>query len=562
MSVSLPSLDSALDSLPDSFDPSAILSAATSGLSAQQAAAEATRSALATTRAELQKATANADFEALSSYTSGMQANLDLACVVSSTKPALTAMTPDTLSNPLSSDLLDTAIGLTTGDLSSALSGSGTAGLTDVLGDVDTDLLIEAASLATGTDIGSLAEDVSNLPSAEAITSLAITGAGVYVSSLTGGVVSPEICSAVIETVAGDAINSVVSTALSDPTAVLSATSAINTDISASGLTSVISTDLTGQLLESTVSSATGGLLDSLPDSTFSSLTSTDITNLGTTLASELGCDADGFTESLGGISLTDSTSIENSLLLAGIEKAADMGDITQVSMYTELLDASDIPNSLYQSYIDEAATNMLQTSNNINQYVELYNTTNNLVSDVTDTTSVMATAMSFSMYTEYILQDSTNIKERSRLSSFWSNHATAALTINSTGTVAISGENITEYGYSLISVTPGTVIWDDVYSMYTSTDEPEYLLLYNSTRDDCRYVKLTTTNGLTHNYIYNLAVQLVELDVQDSVTASNTNLLTSIPAQIGGTIAELILGQETARKIATQQSFIAANYA
>ena len=309
------SLDGAVSKLTETFDPSGTVSQVTGNITSQLGSIEAVRSQLESIRQQTQQATAAADFAALQKYTAGMGAMTDVACVMSSVKPAFTPMTPEGLSNPLGTASESGGLSLPIDTSAISAIAGGEIGRLDQLGAASNALaanpaLTQLASDQLGVDASvvnaALSGDINQLTSPDTLSSLAVTGAGMYVSGLTGGVIPPSVCSSVVNQVAGQAINGAISGALSgDPAAVISATGNINPNIQPSGVVSAMVSDYTGGMVEGASAQMLSSTFNNMSGQSFSNLTATDYVNLGTTMLNNI--NPDGYSGTIGGINYGDA---------------------------------------------------------------------------------------------------------------------------------------------------------------------------------------------------------------------------------------------------------------
>lgn len=365
--LELPNINSALNKLTKTFDPSETVGQVSSNVLSQQLNIESVRSNLESIRQANQLAMANTDFNAVKEYTAGLAGQVDTACVMASVKPAFIPMTPDSLSNPLAPDV----IGGFTGDLT---------------GEVLSDTLIAntgnmvAVAEATGMvpeGMGPILDNVvsgntSEIFTAENMTDLAVMGAGMYASSLTGGVIPPSTCSAVIEGVAGNAIKSSVASAMSgDPTAAVSIASSINTKIDTTTLTQSLMTDASGSMFEGTVTNAISKTVQTSTPSAFKNLSSETVTNIGVSLLNNL--NVEGYTGNVGGINMTNPKPIINAISLQTLTEAATQGDTKLMLDHCgSLLSSPEIPAKLLRPMIEQASSNIVQTPKEKERYQQV----------------------------------------------------------------------------------------------------------------------------------------------------------------------------------------------
>lgn len=348
------------------------------------------------------------------------------------TAPALTSIMPSAVTNPLSSDLLGgltgelTANSLTQGlfnegkdllggGLASALGGSGlsslTGGLSSAMGGGLSSLTSGASGLLSG-DLSSLASGAEGLLNS-GLGDLAVSGAGMYVSAMTGGVVPPTIASSVVGTVAdaglgiiqgetpslssigSDLVGNVVSGYTGGLLGGSGATSLITGALSgSSGLTSTLASSINGMQLgsnsmtsilgETTASSIfsdiTGGTFEGITDKVLDSVGGSvvdaisnngsfdlnNITSAATSFAKSVGGDV---LESVGGINLSDTSSLVDGIITKGLDVAKNAGD---VSTFGKLLDNFSKDKGIFSSDIISMAENVINNPYNLSNYTDL----------------------------------------------------------------------------------------------------------------------------------------------------------------------------------------------
>ena len=346
----LPELDinSEIGKLTATFNPSDMVGAVEGNVHSQLAQLESMRSQLETLRDQAQKAAAEVDFNALSSYTASLQQMTDVSCIMSSAKPAFTPMTPDSLSNPLAD--------------SGNLGGLASEALGAYLG-VDP-AIVDAA----------MSGDVETLTSPDTLTDLAIAGAGAYVSGLTGGVVPPNVASSVIESVAGDTINSTISGAMSgdiptvaslDVSKNISGTDAFSTAIDAIGA------DATGGLLGGALTQSTSGVLNAISDDALSSLDYQDLANIANSSIHSLGA-ADYGTD-VGGYNLSDPSSLISAEAITALDRGVESGNISAASSMLGILEDAGHSVSMFSDQVKHLGDNLVSNPATARLYTELY---------------------------------------------------------------------------------------------------------------------------------------------------------------------------------------------
>ncbi|MBR1987878.1 MAG: hypothetical protein IKA36_02440 [Clostridia bacterium] len=400
----LPELDvnAAIGKLTQTFDPSADVGAVSGNISSQLSSLESMRSQLSSIRDNAQKAAAAADFKALSEYTTGLQAMTDISCIMSSAKPSFTPMTPESLSLPL----LKGSGGL---DASALSGGLGAGGLGDVgSGILSSDLAKEAIGAYLGVDPAivdaAMSGDVETLTSPDTLTDLAIAGAGAYVSGMTGGVIPPQVASNVIDSVAGEAINSTISGTMSgDLTAVsnlqpsnLTGTDALNIAKSAIG------SDPSGGMLEGALTQTQSGVISKLSNGTLSSMTSTDLTNIARSAVDKVG--ASSFGSNIGGINTTDVTSLALANGINVINRSSSEGDVFAAENILNIMSENGLPDKMFSTTVANLSSVMPVNPDTKRTYSELYeryvgNNTTSTFNTVSENPAIYSTNVAENIY-------------------------------------------------------------------------------------------------------------------------------------------------------------------
>ena len=370
----IPELDvnAAVGQLTQTFDPSADVGAVSGNISSQLAALESMRSQLGSIRDNAQKAAATADFKALSTYTTGLQAMTDVSCIMSSSKPSFTPMTPESLSLPL----LKGAGGL---DASALSGGLGVGGLGDVgSGILSSDLAKEAIGSYLGVDPAivdaAMSGDVETLTSPDTLTDLAIAGAGAYVSGMTGGVIPPQVASSVIDSVAGDAINSTISGTMSgDLSAMASIQPTGLSGTSALGVAkSAIGADPSGGMLEGALTQTQSGVINRLSDASISNITPSQLANIASSSVSSVG--ASNFGPNVGGINTTDVSSLTLSAGINVLNRASETGNISGTKNMLKMSTDNGLPKESVAYAVKTLGSNIDSNPGTRREYSELYN--------------------------------------------------------------------------------------------------------------------------------------------------------------------------------------------
>lgn len=414
------------------FNPMDIINESANNMMSQLQSATNVRGLLDTVRGGIALDIANLDLSAMQSYATDMLSHAQDMFVTGFTAPALTSIMPSAVTNPLSSDLLGgltgelTANSLTQGlfnegkdllggGLASALGGSGlsslTGGLSSAMGGGLSSLTSGASGLLSG-DLSSLASGAEGLLNS-GLGDLAVSGAGMYVSAMTGGVVPPTIASSVVGTVAdaglgiiqgetpslssigSDLVGNVVSGYTGGLLGGSGATSLITGALSgSSGLTSTLASSINGMQLgsnsmtsilgETTASSIfsdiTGGTFEGITDKVLDSVGGSvvnaisnngsfdlsNITSAATSFAKSVGGDV---LESVGGINLSDTSSLVDGIITKGLDVAKNAGD---VSTFGKLLDNFSKDKGIFSSDIISMAENVINNPYNLSNYTDL----------------------------------------------------------------------------------------------------------------------------------------------------------------------------------------------
>lgn len=364
------------------FNPMDLVTQNSNNMMSQLQAASSIRKQLDSVRNSVALDVANADLAAMKSYATDLQSHGQDMFVTGFTAPSLTTITPDTVTNPLSSDLL----GGLTGELTAT-------SLTEGLMNEGTDLL--------SGDLAATAENVLD----SGLGDLAVSGAGMYVSAITGGAVPPTIASAVIGTAADAGLGIIqgespslsslggdlASNALGG---VLGSSSIAGALTGSSGITSTLASSINGMSLgsnsmtsilgETTSSSIfgdiTGGTFEGITDkitssvgeavvgaaSGNSSFSFDTITDAASSFTKSFAGDV---IESVGGINLTDTGSLVDSIVTKGLDVAKDAGD---VSTFSNLLDNFSKDKGIFSSDVIDLVENVIDNPYNLRNYTEL----------------------------------------------------------------------------------------------------------------------------------------------------------------------------------------------
>lgn len=430
----LPELDinAAIGSLTQTFNPSADVGAITGNITSQQGALESMRSQLSSIRDNAQKSAAMTDFQALSSYTVGLQQMTDVSCIMASSKPSFTPMTPDSLSAPL----LKGAGGL---DASSLMSGGGIGDLASMAGGLDTSSLAGLASgdmsalgglsgagaipgmdmlpsgmasEALGAYLGvdpaivdaAMSGDVETLTSPDTLTDLAIAGAGAYVSGMTGGVIPPQVASGIIDAVAGEAINATISSTMSGDLPAMSdlKPSGISGSEALSIATSAIGADPSGGMLEGALSQTQSGVISQLSSGTLSSISTTDLTNIAKSAVNNTGASA--FGSNTGGINTSDVTSLVVANGINVLNRSVSEGNLSATKNMLGIMSENGLPDKMFSTEVAALSTAIPVNPDTKRTYSELYgryvgNDTSSTFDTLTENPSVYATNMAEDIY-------------------------------------------------------------------------------------------------------------------------------------------------------------------
>lgn len=386
------------------FNPMDTLTESSNNMMSQLQAATSVRNQLDSIRGTIALNIANMDLSAMQSYATDALSHSQDMFVTGFTAPALTAIVPEAVTNPLSSDLL--------GGLTGELTGSA---LTSGLFNEGKNLL--------GGDLSSLASGAEGLLDS-GLGNIAVAGAGMYVSAMTGGVVPPTIASAVVGTVAdaglgviqgetpslssigSDLAGNVVSGYTGGLLGGSGASSLISGALGgSSGLTSTLASSINGMQLgsnsmtsilgETTASSIfgdiTGGTFEGITDKVLNSVGSSvvdtisnngsfdisNITSVATSFTKSVGGDV---LESVGGINLSDTGSLVDGIITKGLDVAKSSGD---VSTFGKLLDNFSKDKGIFSSDIIDMAENVINNPYNLSNYTDLIDDLGIKVGDV-----------------------------------------------------------------------------------------------------------------------------------------------------------------------------------
>ena len=382
------------------FNPQDLVTQNSNNMMSQLQASSSTRKQLDNVRNSVALDVANADLAAMKSYATDLQSHGQDMFVTGFTAPSLTTITPDTVTNPLSSDLL----GGLTGELTAT-------SLTEGLMNEGTDLL--------SGDLAATAENVLD----SGLGDLAVSGAGMYVSAITGGAVPPSIASAVIGTAADAGLGIIqgespslsslggdlASNALGG---VLGSSSIAGTLTGSSSLTSTLASSINGMSLGSNSMTSILGettsssIFGDITGGTFEGITDKITSNVGEAVVGAASGNisfsfdtitdaASSFTksfagdviESVGGINLSDTGSLVDSIVTKGLNVAKDAGD---VSTFSNLLDNFSKDKGIFSSDVIDLVENVIDNPYNLRNYTEL-------IADVgIDLGSVISTGASY----------------------------------------------------------------------------------------------------------------------------------------------------------------------
>lgn len=377
------------------FNPMDALNESSNNMMSQLQAASSVRSKLDNIRGSVALNIANMDLSAMRNYATDTLSHSQDMFVTGFTAPALTAITPNTVTNPLSSDLL----GGLTGELTSS-------SLTSGLFNEGKDLLSGDFSSLAGSAEGFLDSGLGNL---------AVAGAGMYISSITGGAIPPAIASAVVSTTAdvglgviqgetptissigNDLTSNVVSGYAGSVFGGIGSSNLISGVLDGkSGVTSTLASSINGMQLgsnsmtsilgETTVSSIFGditggtfeGITDKVLDNVGSSVVSAvsnngsfdvgSVTNAATSFSKSVGGDVLG---KVGGVNLSDTGSLVDGIIVKGMDAAKSIGD---VSTYNKLLDNFSKDKGIFSSDVIDMAENMINNPYNLSNYTDIIN--------------------------------------------------------------------------------------------------------------------------------------------------------------------------------------------
>ena len=362
------------------FNPTDLVQQNSNNMMAQLQASNNVRNQLSTIKGQISQDVANADLSAMKSYATSTMSHGQDMFVTGFTAPALTQITPDTVTNPLSSDLLGGLTGeLSVNSLSEGLMGEGTGDLSGMLE-------------------GGLGD-------------LAVAGAGMYISGLTGGAIPPSVASAVVGTAAdvgvgiiqgetptlesvggslasnvlggatgslipggSSAISGVLGSTTGNITSTI-ATSINGTSLGSGSLTSILGdttssslfADATGGTFEGVVDNVLGDVGKSVVNSTSNGSFSLDnITNAASSLSKSVSGDV---LKSVGGVNLSDTSSIMDGIIAKGVDAAKDVGDVFSVS---NLIDNFTGDKGLFSSDVINMTENIISNPYNVSNYAEL----------------------------------------------------------------------------------------------------------------------------------------------------------------------------------------------
>lgn len=402
------------------FNPMDIINESANNMMSQLQAATNVRGLLDTVRDGIALDIANLDLSAVQSYATDMLSHAQDMFVTGFTAPALTSIMPSAVTNPLSSDLLGGLTGeLTANSLTQGLFNEGKdllgGGLASALGGSGLSSLTGGLSSAMGGGLSSLTSGASGAEGLlnSGLGDLAVSGAGMYISAMTGGVVPPTIASSVVGTVAdaglgiiqgetpslssigSDLVGNVVSGYTGGLLGGSGATSLITGALSgSSGLTSTLASSINGMQLgsnsmtsilgETTASSIfsdiTGGTFEGITDKVLDSVGGSvvdaisnngsfdlsNITSAATSFAKSVGGDV---LESVGGINLSDTSSLVDGIITKGLDVAKNAGD---VSTFGKLLDNFSKDKGIFSSDIISMAENVINNPYNLSNYTDL----------------------------------------------------------------------------------------------------------------------------------------------------------------------------------------------
>ncbi len=389
------------------FNPTDLVKQSSNNMMSQLLASGNVRGQLGSLQSRISLDVANMDLSAMQSYATDMLAHGQDMFVTGFTAPALQQITPDALSNPLSSDLLGGLTGeLNVSSLTQGLMGEGSSSLSSMLE-------------------GGLGD-------------LAVAGAGMYISAITGGAIPPSIASAVVGT-AGDAAlgivqgetpslsslggdllgnatsgllggslpgisgslsgalgnvggsltsaltggSSTVTNALSSFTGGGDLTSTIASAINGSSLGSGSLTNILGDVTSGSLfSDVTGGTFEGMMDTVMDevgnavvkstaggSFNMDSLTNAASSLVNSVSGDVLG---SVGGINLSDPSSIVDGMISKGIDAATSIGDSFS---FSNLVSNFTGDKGIFSSDVISLAENMINNPYNLRNYTEILDT-------------------------------------------------------------------------------------------------------------------------------------------------------------------------------------------
>ena len=389
------------------FNPMDLVKQSSNNMMSQLLASGNVRGQLGSLQSRISLDVANMDLSAMQNYATDMLAHGQDMFVTGFTAPALQQIMPDALSNPLSSDLIGGLTGeLNVSSLTQGLMGEGSNSLSSMLG-------------------GGLGD-------------LAVAGAGMYISSITGGAIPPSIASTVVGT-AGDATlgiiqgetpslnplagdflgnatsgllggslpgtsgslpgtlgnvsgyltsaltggSSTVTNALSSPTGGGDLTSTIASAINGSSLGSGSLTNILGDVTSGSLfSDVTGGTFEGMMDTVMDevgnavvkstaggSFNMDSLTNAASSLVNSVSGDVLG---SVGGINLSDPSSIVDGLISKGIDAATSIGDSFS---FSNLVSNFTGDKGIFSSDVISLAENMINNPYNLRNYTEILDT-------------------------------------------------------------------------------------------------------------------------------------------------------------------------------------------
>lgn len=324
------------------FDPSALADAGAAAMNSALAAADGVRKQLDAQRAQMAASIAAADLAAMKDYTTSIADHAQDAFVTGFTSAALVPMEPSGITNP-AADLLDSV----SGSLSENTLTAGLMGEDNPLAGLDND----------------------------ALESLAADGAGLYISSMTGGLVPPSVGASLTESVAGGVMDSVQNGAWAS---------------SLGGIDSLGPTTI-----NSVVSGATGDMFEGTMSQTIDKLGAKYADKLSPSIWESAASSLKKFvTEPIGGLNLNSKTSFMDGLTFGAIGKAIEDGD---ASIFSSALDNFSKDKGLFAESAMAMACNIVQSPANISNYVSLIDNLGiNLGSMISGTTGLGSTAVRY----------------------------------------------------------------------------------------------------------------------------------------------------------------------